>query len=140
MSVQYVTIEKGKIVNRTAVRNRFAELADGQYRMTIEKANKRSDPQNRYLHGVLFPELAKAFEQAGYKPMNAVIAKNIAKKMFMTKAALNPDTADLMEYVQDTRDASTTEINELIEAVIQFSAEQLQYTIPYPNEQTQLYQ
>jgi hypothetical protein len=140
MGVQYFTIQKGKLINRTAVGNRFKELADGDYRMEIAKAKKRSLNQNSYLHGVLFPELSKAFTEQGYEPMNPEIAKLVAKKMFMTRYTINPNTGQGVEYVQDTSDASTIEINEFIEAVIRFAAEHLNYIIPMPNEQLTLHQ
>jgi hypothetical protein len=114
------------------------ELKDGRYLVKIEPKKKRTIPQNAYIHGVLFPELANAFKDAGYEGIDAQLAKDIAKKEFLTRQIVNSETGEVKEYVKDTSKLSTLEMNEFIESVIRYAAVNMNYEIPYPNENARL--
>lgn len=135
----FIDIENGKIVQKRLIRVKFGKLIDGQYKIKIEKASKRSLKQNAYLHAVLIPEVRKALENQGYRIKDEVEAKQIFKAMFCTHKIENPnENSDLpiIHLVKDTSNMTKKEISELIDEVIQFCAEHLSWQIPYPNEQT----
>jgi 6-pyruvoyl-tetrahydropterin synthase len=134
----YISIEAGKIVNKTTFQKALWECKDGRYLIKIEPKKKRTIPQNAYIHGVLFPELANAFKDAGYEGIDAQLAKDIAKKEFLTRQIVNNETGEVKEYVKDTSKLSTLEMNEFIESVIRYAAVNMNYEIPYPNENARL--
>lgn len=134
----FITIESGKIKEKTKFQKFLFEVKDGRYLIKIEPKKKRTLPQNAYIHGVLFPELANAFKDAGYEGIDAQLAKDIAKKEFLTKQIVNSETGEVKEYVKDTSKLSTLEMNEFIESVIRYAAVNMNYEIPYPNENARL--
>jgi 6-pyruvoyl-tetrahydropterin synthase len=137
----YISIEGGKIVNKTTFQKALWELKDGRYLVKIEPKKKRTNGQNRYIHGVLFPELKNAFNEAGWDEIRTMeMAKEIAKRRFLTTQIVNEKTGEVMEFVKETSQLSTLEMNVFIDDVIKFAAENLNYQIMYPNEQASLYE
>lgn len=122
----FVTIKDGRVLEKIKVK-------DGRYHCRIDRKNKRSVNQNAYIHAVLFPELAKAFNSVGYE-CNTDQAKSFAKKQFLTRHIVNKETGEYKEYIEDTHNLSKLEMVEFIDRVIQFAAENMNYGIRYPNE------
>jgi hypothetical protein len=132
--------EDGK-VNGTAIRKFFDGLKPGRYELSAKRLNKRSLQQNAYLHAVLIPEFRKALNEVGYNEVKTnEQAKLIMKSMFLTRSVEGAPGSKPVHYVQDTHDLTKEEMSTLIDEVIQFAAENLNYVIPYPNEQTLLWQ
>lgn len=138
MKEGFINITSGKIDNPTGLKKAIQSLPDGRYYWKLERKNKRSINQNSYIHGVLFPELAKAFIEQGYKPFDEEAAKDWAKRRFLTVRAVNEETGDVVEYTRKTSSLTTTELSEFIEDVIRFAAENLNYEIPMPGEQMRI--
>lgn len=135
-----LNIRDGKPTNADNVRKLFNQLKDGKYNVDLTKIDKRSNQQNRYLHGVLIPEFRKALNSVGYDEVKTdEQSKEIMKQMFLKRQTVNKETGEVLEYVQQTRDLTKEENNILIEEVIKFCAENMSYTIPYPNEQLEIY-
>lgn len=136
-----LTIEDGKPVNGINVRRIFDKLKDGKYNIDITRIDKRSNQQNRYLHGLLIPEFRKALNSVGYDEVKTdAQAKEIMKQMFLKRQTVNINTAEVLEYVQQTMDLTKEENNILIDEVIKFCSENMNYIIPYPNEQVELWE
>jgi ribosomal protein S8 len=58
----------------------ISELSDDRYILTIEKKyNKRSDPQNAYLWGVVYPIILEGLKEAGYSEFKLKTKENIEK-------------------------------------------------------------
>lgn len=132
----YITVESGKIKEKTKFQKFLFELKDGRWLVKFENKNKRSNQVNRYLHGVLFPEFLNGLRKVGYNEVKTVEqAKQIAKRMFLTVQIHNENTAEVLEFVKNTRDLTKDEATQFIDDVIQFSAENLDHQIMYPNEQ-----
>lgn len=135
-----LTIEEGKPTNPAPLRKIFNSLKDGRYNVEVTKITKRSNQQNRYLHGLLIPEFRRALNSVGYDEVKTdEQAKEIMKQMFLKRQVINKETGEVLEYVQQTRDMTKEENGILIEDVIKFCAENMNYQIPYPNEQLQMY-
>lgn len=114
-------------------------LPAGRYKVKIENEDKRTNPQNSYLHGVLIPEFKSALRSVGYDGVKTnEQTKLILKKMFLTTTTINKETGEVLEYVRDTSDLTTKEMAALFDEVIKFTAENMHYEIPFPNEQTQI--
>lgn len=134
-------IRNGEITNKQAVRQLFEKLQDGRYKVEVENANKRTLPMNAFLHGVLIPEFRKALNSVGYDEVkNDDQAKKIMKSMFLTGSVTNKETGEMISYVKDTHELTTLEMSALFDEVIKFAAENMNYQIPYPNEQLSLYE
>jgi hypothetical protein len=138
MPETFISILSGKIIHPTAWAKFLWTVKDGTYIVKLERKNKRSVEQNRYIHGVLFPELAKAFTEAGWEGFDAEFAKEVAKAQFLKRNKVNEKTGEVQEYVAHTSKLSKMEMMEFIENVIRFAAVNLNYEIPFPNEQTRL--
>lgn len=131
-----VNMEGGHVQNRKPLTVLFQSLKDGKYLLEISKSDKRSNPQNRYLHGLLIPEFRKALNSVGYDEVKTdVQAKLIMKSMFLKRQVVNKETGEVIEYIQDTSDCTKEELNILIDEVIKFCAENMNYPIAFPNEQ-----
>lgn len=131
-----VRIRMGEIDNRTTVKKAFEGLTDGTYLVTIKSVTKRSDNQNRYIHGVLFPEVQKALYNIGYDDIRTMEdAKATCKALFLKKDMVNKDTGEVITRIRDTSELTKFEMMEFIETVIRWAADNLGWTIPYPNEQ-----
>lgn len=129
-------IREGKVENPGEVKKLFDQLKDGKYEVDVSKVNKRSSQQNRYLHGVLIPEFRRALNSVGYDEVKTdEDSKLIMKSMFLKSHSVNQDTGEALEYIKDTSALSKEELNILIDEVIKFCAEKMNYEIQYPNEQ-----
>lgn len=129
----FTKIENGETPNPLIWQHNIAGLT-GSYMVRITSASKRSDPQNRYLHGVLFPEFKNALIDAGYNIQTNEQAKSVIKQMFLQDNIVNEETGEMIPITKDTSELSKLETNLLIEQVIRFAAENMNYIIPYPNE------
>ena len=134
-------IQDNQILNKSVVKKQFEQLNDGRYLVTITNKNKRTLPMNAYLHGVLIPEFRKALNSVGYDEVkNDDQAKLVMKSMFLTDNITNKETGEIIQFVKDTHQLTTLEMSSLFDEVIKFSAENMNYVIPYPNEQLQFFE
>lgn len=136
--IQFFTNIKNGIANNPKTWRKHFEKLDGNYMVTIQPAGKRSNQQNRYLHGVLIPEFRLALVDAGYDVQDNEQAKMILKSVFLKTQITNMDTGEVIDYISDTSSLSKEQLNLLIETTIRWTAENLNYIIPYPGEQTGL--
>lgn len=137
MSKQFIItrIEDGVIQDISKLVRLCAPLKDGKYEFSVSKVSKRSNPQNRYLHGVLIPEFRKALNSVGYGEVKTdEQAKLVMKSMFLTREFPSETGGKPVHFVQDTSALTKEEMGVLIEEVIAFAAENLSYQIPYPGE------
>lgn len=130
-----ISIRKGEIQNKGTVRKFFESLADGKWLLEADNSKKRTNPQNRYLHGILIPEFRKALLSVGYNIRTDAQAKEVIKAMFLKRQITNEDTGEVVEYIAPTSGLNKEEMGELIDEVIRFAAENMSYVIPYPGEQ-----
>jgi hypothetical protein len=124
-------------INTKGLNSFLESLNDGRYKVQVSKTNKRSNPQNDYLHGVLIPEFRRALISVGYEVQTEEHAKMLMKAKFLKTTIANAD-GEYLETIKDTRDLTKEEMSNLFEEVIRFCAENMNYIIPYPNEQMQL--
>jgi|SRR5688572_30085023 len=129
-------IEQGKPANPRTLDKFLLSLEDGTYELDASRINKRSNGQNKYLHGLLIPEFRKALNSVGYDEVKTdVQAKLILKSLFLTDEIFSKDNGEVIKYVKDTSSLSKEEMTILIDDVIKFAAENMNYQIAYPSEQ-----
>lgn len=132
--------EDGK-VNGATINKFYDGLKPGKYELSAKKLNKRSLPQNSYIHAVLIPEFRKALNEVGYGEVKTnEQAKMIMKSMFLTRSVEGAPGSKPVHYVQDTHDLTKEEMGVLIDEVIRFAATEMNYQIPYPGEKLMLWQ
>lgn len=113
---------------------------DGRYILKLDRYNKRSNQENKFFHAVLVPEFRKALNDVGYNEVRTdKQAKDIIKAMFLKTSIVNEKTGEYIETVRNTSDLSKIEMANLFDEVIRFAAENLNYQIPYPNEQLEAF-
>lgn len=138
-SFTIIHIKDGILQNRKAVKILFDSLKDGRHLIEISGADKRSNQQNRYLHGILIPEFRKALNGVGYGEVKTdEQAKLILKSMFLTREIPNEEGGKSVHYVQETHTLTKEEFSILVDEVIRFAADEMNYQIMYPNEQAMI--
>lgn len=88
--------------------------------------DKRSNKQNRYMHGVMFPELAKAISKSMGKEITVEFAKEVVKYKFLRIAT------DAGIVVMPTAKLNTAQCTEFIESCLKYAADTLGVEIPVP--------
>lgn len=131
-----IHLKDGIPANPNSFYKMISGLKDGKWELEISPVNKRSSPQNRYLHGLLIPEFRKALNSVGYDEVKTDSqAKSILKSMFLVAETVNKETGEMIKYIRNTRDLNKEEMTILFDEVIKFTAEHMNHQIAYPNEQ-----
>lgn len=132
-------IRDGQITNPAAARNLFKELTNGRYELKVTRANKRSLPQNAFIHGVLIPMVFQGLRDAGFDEVRTHDdAKVIIKELFLKTSVTNG--SETFQVTKGTHQLTTTEMMVFIADVQKWAAEYLCITIPNPNEQAEIFQ
>lgn len=101
--------------------------------VTIARAVKRrSNNQNRFLHGVFLPAMRQMFADAGKNHTEAQI-KDIFKHHFGEKTTIDMPDGTFCEIDKSTADYSTLEAEKSMERARAWAAG-LGYELPFPNE------
>jgi hypothetical protein len=128
-----IHIRDGKITNKETVRNLFNSLNDGRYVVKAEKSNKRSLPQNAFLHGVMIPMVYEGLKDAGFDEVRTHDdAKVIIKELFLKKKVTNG--SETFEVTRGTHELNTKEMNDFISDVQRWASEYLGIVIPDPGQ------
>jgi hypothetical protein len=136
----YCNVENGKITSNRKLLSDALATFKGRVIITIETAKKkRSSQQNRYLHAAFTILSKKLINYTGDERYTAAMVKDIVKCKFLTVDMINESTAEVIgTRIKSTTELSTFEMNEFIENMIRWSAEQFNINIPYPNENIEL--
>lgn len=123
------------IINLKKMEQEIMDLKqDGLVDLEVVFKDQRSSQLNKYFHHVVVKEFGNALVSVGaVRVMDAVHAKAIIKSMFLTRREFRPDGTQ-RKYIIDTQMLGTKEMMELIDEIIQFAAEWMNYQIHYPNE------
>jgi hypothetical protein len=118
----------------------FEGKRPGRYKVTQEEHNKRSIPQNAYLHAVLLPIVRDALRDAGWSHIRTIDhAKDYIKVKFLMKEEVNEQTGEIMQTFRNTSDLSKVEMNMLYDEVAVWLWDYFNIRLPMPGEQTQLF-
>jgi hypothetical protein len=130
------TITKGKLEFKNRLnKTKISALPDGSYMLTIEKHSKRSNQQNRWIHGVLH-EILHGLREAGYDEVKTVDdAKLIVKAMFFKKSYTNG--LETIEVIEGTSEQDKTDFAVKADEIIRWASEYLGIDIAPPNTQLQ---
>ena len=128
---KWITIKDKRVIDNV-------DQPDGRYLAKIEAKNKRTSPQNRYMH-LMFSMIQKGFYDLGYREMKtADQAKSQMKQLFLKYEAENGFGGKII-MIKRTRDLTKEQMAVFIDECVQFAAENLSVVIPAPNEQTKMF-
>mgnify|MGYP002682657740 FL=1 len=101
-----------------------------------EFKEKRSNPQNRYYHGVVVELVRRGLKDLGWEPKacSAEAVHEMLKREYLTVDEHVKDGV-FLKRTRSTTELDTAEFSQYLEHCKQFAAENLGVLIPDPNEQ-----
>jgi NinB protein len=130
----YSNVTNGKLQNNVSqqIANHLKQFNGKRVEIKIQKLKStRSVQQNRlwWLYvDILHKELGYHKEEM----------HEILKFKFLKKELVNESTGEILTYIGSTAKLSKSEFIELVDRLIQWSAETFNIILPLPNEQTEL--
>jgi len=124
-------IKDGNLMVRNRTQMEREALASGltEFEVVLKKKTRsRSLQQNRWW----WLCMSILGEQLGYRREEM---HEVCKMKFLKRELVDTKSGEVFEYLKSTTELTTTEFSELIESVIQWSAEQFQIVLPMPGEQ-----
>jgi len=112
-------------------------MPEGKYKLTIEKVyNRRSNPQNAYLWGVVYPLVKDGLIDAGFdefkQDFDCEMTHELCKFRFLKKDIVNED-GEVIETLGSTAKLTTVQFMEYLGNIQKWSSEYLQIFIPDPD-------
>jgi len=111
-------------------------LPDGEHLITIAPYRKtRSNQQNAYLWGVVYPAVLFGLQDAGWEITHEEQVHEYCKQAFAAREVINKDTGEVLSLPSSTASMQTAEFNVYVDKIKAFALEYLNITIPEPNEE-----
>lgn len=106
-----------------------------------EWKDKRSNPQNRYYHGVVVDLVRRGLKDLGWEPKScsAEAVHEMLKREFLTVDEHVKDGV-FLKRTRSTTELDTAQFGEYLELCKQWAAENLGVSIPDPGEQQDVFQ
>lgn len=112
------------------------DLPFGDYVITITPNRKtRSNQQNAYLWGIVYPAVLFGLQDAGWEITNEEQVHEYCKQAFAAREVINKDTGEVLSLPNRTARMQTAEFNVYVDKIKAFALEYLNITIPEPNEE-----
>ena len=114
----------------------LVSLPLGDYVITITPNRKtRSNQQNAYLWGIVYPAVLFGLQDAGWEITNEEQVHEYCKQAFAAREVINKDTGEVISLPNSTARMQTAEFNVYVDKIKAFALEYLNITIPEPNEE-----
>ena len=111
-------------------------LPDGEHLITIAPYRKtRSNQQNAYLWGVVYPAVLFGLQDAGWEITHEEQVHEYCKQAFAAREVINKDTGEVLSLPSSTARMQPAEFNVYVDKIKAFAFEYLNITIPEPNEE-----
>jgi hypothetical protein len=124
-----------KITNRNAFNADLRDLSGKEIRLTIERKAKRSDPQNRYLHGVIIPIVKAHLLDLGWKDAKSNDwVKNYIKYNCLIVECVNEENGEVIKSLGETSGLTTSEFMDFVADIQQWAATELGLIVPDPGQ------
>lgn len=123
--------------NTLLYKQHLDSLPEGNYKIGIEKSNKRSNPQNNYYFGVVVPLIYDGLRDVGYNSIRTLDqAHDVMKSLFLkVKEEQNGIT---IERIQSTTELNKEKFSDYLDQINAWAYDYLGVNIPAPNEQLNL--
>ena len=131
----YANIKSGKLTlaNRKRFEQDLTGFKDCAVELTVKKKNRRSNPQNRYLWGVVYKEVEIRLKQLG-NDVNADVVHEFLKGKFLQVPMIAEGGEVIENLPGSTADLNKEEFALYVDKIIMWAAQFLEITIPLPNE------
>lgn len=125
-------------LNDAGVKRRLIDrisVLKGKYRFDVAQyRERRSDNQNRFLFGVVYPAVCAGMKEAWGETMTPDECHIYCKAKFTSRPVVNRSTGQIEGYTfPTTRTMTTAEFAEYIEKIAAWAAEYLGVVIPEPD-------
>ena len=133
---QHITITGSPNPSLDLFFERFFQLPNGDYIFTVTPNRKtRSNQQNAYLWGVVYPAVLLGLKDAGWEITHEEQVHEYCKQAFAAREVINKDTGEVLSLPSSTARMQTAEFNAYVDKIKAFALEYLNVTIPEPNEE-----
>lgn len=134
--IYFAEVKEGKlkITNRKSFDLELLEWEGKRVQITIERNNKRTSPQNRYLHA-LFTIFTRSLNELGNN-FKVEEVKELVKCKFLTIDVVNEQTGETIgERVKGTHELDKNEMIDFIDRFMEWSATDFNIILPLAEEQ-----
>lgn len=133
---QHITITGSPNPSLDLFFDKFYQLPNGDYIFTVTPNRKtRSNQQNAYLWGVVYPAVLLGLKDAGWEITHEEQVHEYCKQAFAAREVINKDTGEVLSLPSSTARMQTAEFNVYVDKIKAFALEYLNVTIPEPNEE-----
>lgn len=135
MELFVIEKKKGRIIGRNLLEKVLASVRDGLYKVTVRKLqNNRSNQQNRWLWGQIYPRMLQGFLDAGWDDFaNEEEVHQYCKIQFAGKDIVNRNTGEVVTIPGRTSKMDVVEFALYCEQLRIFAYDYLNVTIPEPD-------
>lgn len=121
--------------NRTLIKNAIESFENKDIMITFEKPKrKRSNSQNNYLWGILYPITQNAIKNEWGEIWNIEKVHEFYKIQFNVIEKVNEETGQVIKLPKSTTENTTTQQEEYHLQIREFLQEWFNVTAPLPNE------
>lgn len=111
------------------------QVSDGIYKLEVKKVRKpRSNDQNKWLWGCIYPMLLEALVDAGWEFVSVEQVHEFFKARVTTQDVVNRDTGEIVSFPQSTAEMSTVQFMTYCEKLREYGREYLNVEIPDPDK------
>ncbi len=111
------------------------QVGDGLYKIETSKVRKpRSNDQNGWLWGCIYPILLDALIDAGWEFVSVNQVHEFFKNRITTQDVVNHDTGEIVSFPQSTADMNTVQFSTYCEKLREYGREFLNVEIPNPDK------
>ena len=136
MSNAKVIIEKANgLFNLNKLYVWFVQALDGIYLVEVKKVRKpRSNDQNGWLWGCIYPMLLDALNDAGWEFVDVEQVHEFFKAQMTADKVVNRETGEIVEFPTSTARMSTVAFSTYCERLREYAREYLNVEIPDPDK------
>lgn len=121
--------------NRTLIKNAIESFENKDIMLTFEKPKrKRSNPQNNYLWGILYPITQNAIKNEWGEIWSIEKVHDFYKIQFNVIEKVNQDTGQIIKLPKSTTENTTIQQEEYHLQIREFLKEWFNIDCPLPNE------
>lgn len=126
--------KKGGLFNLAPLYSWFSQVCDGIYRIEVKKVRKpRSNDQNGWLWGCIYPMLLEALLDAGWEFVSVEQVHEFFKAQMTADKVVNKHTGEIIEFPGSTAMMDTVTFSTYCEKLRKYAREFLNIEIPDPD-------
>ena len=113
----------------------FSTMKAGQYMVEVKRhRNQRTNEQNKWLWGCIYPLMLDAMVDAGWEFTNTEQLHEFFKAQMTADEVVNRETGEIIKFPSSTSRMSTTEFSAYCEKLREYAKEFLNVDIPDPDK------